>query len=209
MKLNLSILRVICFLSTAVFFSGVHAQANPISALGSSLQNLGHSLSSLAHGGPAKSAGAWNQAASVPWNPEIQWPATGRRQAEASFNEALPVIKATLSILACIPYSKTYTDNLGVEEEAGWRALLPYDVDHGNVRMNGEAYGTPMAQMQYHDQQACLAIKSLDVDMPARNAISANVLYVAADSGETTSYRYTYLKTYDGEWRFAHYEKSN
>lgn len=209
MKINLGFLRLTCFVGLLVVFTGLHAQANPISALGSSLQNLGHSLSSLAHGNQANSAGAWNQSASVPWNPEIQWPATGRRQAEASFNAALPVIKATLSILACIPYPRTHTDNLGVAEEAGWRALLPYDVDHGNVRMNGELYGTPMAQMQYHDQQGCLAIKSLEVAMPARNAITTNVLYLATDSGETTSYRYTYLKTHDGEWRLAHYETSN
>jgi len=204
MKKHMKLAHILVAISLVAFLGGAHAQQTPLANLAGSLQNLSHSLSNLARG-PGSAGGLSNQASSVPWNPRIEFSDDSAGRDATSFNQALPIIKSTLSILSCIPYAR----GMEMQEESGWRALLPYMVDHGNVRLNGELYGTPMAHMQYHDQRLCLTISSIDVSMPALNAIVANVLYSGSDSGETTSYRYTYVKTFNGDWRLTHYEQSN
>jgi hypothetical protein len=138
---------------------------------------------------------------------EVNFPDGRTEQSVGIFNEALPVIDKTLGIIRCMPYRSLPSSSAMAINERAWNSLHPYEVDHGSVRRPGYLYGTPMGQLQYHDEHLCLEVARAVATVPAGNAISLEVTYAAADSGETTRYSYLYRKDYRNVWQLASYDR--
>lgn len=79
---------------------------------------------------------------------------------------------------------------------------------HGAPETNfGERYKGlryPMRQTPYHDKGQCLSVKRVHGwKAPANNALQFEVLYTAADSGETATMSHEVVKQPDGTWLFT------
>lgn len=66
---------------------------------------------------------------------------------------------------------------------------------------------TPMlfGRMQYHDKQQCMSVARVSGwKSPALNALQFDVLFLAEDSGETTTTHHEIVKQPDGLWLFTY-----
>lgn len=134
--------------------------------------------------------------------PEVEFVQGITNERVALFNEALPVIDKTVGIISCITYHSLPSSTAIAGNDRQWRGLEPY-VDNERPLNSGQLYGTPMAQMTYHDEHLCLAVGGVRVDVRAANAVYVRIKYLALDSRETTGYGYTYRKNYKGVWKLS------
>lgn len=64
-------------------------------------------------------------------------------------------------------------------------------------------YMGPMLGMKYHSRDACLTVTKIHgFEMPAKNALSFEVVLTADDSGEVSKRYYTLQKQDDDAWLF-------
>lgn len=106
--------------------------------------------------------------------------------------EAASEISGLIAKEACL-MDKTGVTALAVHGAPG--SLL------GN-RYNVSDY--PMTKMPYHDRGQCLSVKRVHGwHAPANNALQFEVLYTAADSGETATIWHELVKQPDGSWLFT------
>lgn len=121
------------------------------------------------------------------------------RENVALFNEALPVIDKTIGIISCIRYKQAQGDE--------WFPVTRYVVDGRKDHIAGYLYGTPMAQLSYHDEHLCLVVNEAAISIAAANALKVEIKFLATDSGETTRYSYLYQKNYRGIWQLHSYTR--
>lgn len=58
--------------------------------------------------------------------------------------------------------------------------------------------------MKYHDLNKCLSMRTIDQwEMPALNALTFRIVYIADDSGETVNIAYLFKKMDDGSWKLG------
>lgn len=111
------------------------------------------------------------------------------------FDEALPVINKVLGISSCAS---------GADYEQSKRVaivLKRYQMENSPEDI---FYRTkPMQLYQYHDRNLCAAVKKLDVDVPAPNAVAVTATFIATDSLETSRVNYVFQKDYRGEWKVS------
>lgn len=123
------------------------------------------------------------------------------KRTAAAIDEAMPTIKKILSIHQCL------------KENAGLRQMNYFAVTGMDMLKYGNPYnakiGLPIVNMQYHDNNKCLSVQSLDHwSMPALNALLFRAVYFADDSGEVANFLYLFKKVDDGSWKIAQFEQA-
>lgn len=104
--------------------------------------------------------------------------------------EAVPVISGFIKTNACI------TDYNG--------SLLNAYAAPGKVYPSFNYGGAPMQTMKYHNKSSCASVLRFQGwEMPAKNALRFEVVYVADDSGETGKGFHELVKQPSGEWLFT------
>lgn len=116
----------------------------------------------------------------------------------ATFNDATPVIDKTLGILGCIRYRSAAQD----EWDRAKTVILRYSVESGLIGLTYSGF-IPMEGTRYHDENLCLAVRKVEVTIPAPTAVVLLVTFEATDSLEAVRVKYRYQRDYHGEWEFA------
>lgn len=112
------------------------------------------------------------------------------RELVQAVSEAAPVIKNFLRTNACIPGYNGSALNLYAAPGKSYSS-------YGYI-------GAPMPLMRYHHKSICASvIRVHDWKMPARNALSFEVVYHADDSGETVKGHHVLVKQPSNEWLFT------
>jgi len=63
----------------------------------------------------------------------------------------------------------------------------------------------PAGRMQYHDKSSCVSVVRMNGwEMPAKNALKFEVVYVSDSSGESVKEQHLLVKQSSGEWLFRH-----
>ena len=73
----------------------------------------------------------------------------------------------------------------------------------GKAYPNFNYIGAPMQLMKYHDKSTCVSVLRIQGwEMPAKNVLRFEVVYVSDSSGESTKGLYEIVKQSSGEWLF-------
>lgn len=64
--------------------------------------------------------------------------------------------------------------------------------------------GSPIPLMKYHDKSTCATVLRIQGwNMPAKNALQFEVVYISDSSGESTKGNYELIKQSSGQWLFT------
>lgn len=89
-------------------------------------------------------------------------------------------------------------------EYTGASALGVHGAPGANLGENYKGMRYPMRQTPYHDKGQCLSVKRVHGwKAPANNTLQFEVLYTAADSGETATMKHELVRQPDGSWLFT------
>lgn len=115
---------------------------------------------------------------------------TKNRKLRAAIDGAAPVIRDFVKTNACI----TGYDGSALNAYAAPGKNYP---THNYI-------GAPMQTMKRHDKSSCVSVLRLQGwSMPAKNALRFQIVYHAADSGESVKQNHELIKQPGGEWLFS------
>lgn len=134
---------------------------------------------------------------------------SGLSTAEAqAYREAESVVKQVVDIHRCMKPTGSY--NIDREQLTRLNPLSMPGLDARNMGMYGSIDNmAPLYKFQYANKSRCADVRQIDsVQMPALNALSMRVIYIASDSGETKSYRYEFQRDGDQQWKLRKHDQS-
>lgn len=130
---------------------------------------------------------------------EIYFPKGKTPEAVGLFNAALPVIQHTVGVMIC-------TRDKSEEQWQANTTLKRYEIEGGASKSVHISQHFPMSRLSYHDDNLCLTVKKISVNIPAANAIEITATYLATDSLEETRQLLLYQKNYRNVWQLARVE---